>query len=192
MYPALAMLAASVLLGDDAALKRGAALRLSRRLALPGAVLILLVAYVQTFNGLLRSGHKDPIARMTAVGFAPIAADIASVAKRDADAGIVTTAYAPTGWLAFYLVPKLPIMQITEDYRWLQAPIAPAKLLQAPLLYVTEHPDSELPRADFAHVRFIAALARARDRVAIDTFYLYAVSGFRGGSLPHIANASVR
>jgi 4-amino-4-deoxy-L-arabinose transferase-like glycosyltransferase len=191
IYPALAVLAASALLGGDIASKQGTALKLSRRLALPAAVLILLVAYVQTFSGLLRSGHKDPIARMTAVGFAPIAGDIAAAAKHDADAGIVTTAYAPTGWLAFYLAPKLPVMEIGEDYRWLQAPTAQPKLLQAPLLYVTERPASELPRArsSFAHIRFIAALARARNGVTIDKFYVYAVSGFRGTSLPRIANA---
>ncbi len=194
LYPTLAVLAASALLAGDAPSKHGAALKLSRRLALPAAVLILLVAYVQAVSGLLRSGHKDPIARMTAVGFAAVADDIAQVAKRDRDAGIVTTAYAPTGWLAFYLVPKLPVMQITEEYRWLQAPPAPAKLLQAPLLYVTEHPATELPhvRSSFANTRFIAALARARNGVMIDNFYVYAVSGFRGTSIPRIANAPAR
>lgn len=193
LYPALAVLAASALLADGGPSRWRAAVKLSRRLALPTAALILSVAYVQAFSGLLRSGHRDPIARMTAVGILPVAADIATIAKRDGDAGIVTTSYAPTGWLSFYLVPKLPVMQINEDYRWLQAPVAPAGLLKVPLLYVTEHPDRELPRAraEFAHVRFVAALPRRRNGVTIDVFYLYTVSGFHGAP-PRVANAAER
>jgi 4-amino-4-deoxy-L-arabinose transferase-like glycosyltransferase len=194
LYPALAVLATSALLADDSPTKWSATLKLSRRLALPSAVLILLVAYVQAFSGILQFGHKDPIARTTAVGIAPVADEIAAVTKREGDAGLVTTGYAATGWLSFYLTPKLPVMELTEGYRWLQAPVAPIGLLQAPMLYVTEHPDKELPhaRADFARVRFIEAIARARNGVAIDRFYLYAVSGFRGTSMPRIANATAQ
>jgi 4-amino-4-deoxy-L-arabinose transferase-like glycosyltransferase len=192
IYPALAVLAVSALLAEEKPSVWAGALRLSRQLAFPAAVLILLVAYVQAFSGVLKLGHKDPIARITAVGFAPVAEEISAVAKRQGDAGIVTTSYAPAGWISFYLAPKLPVLQVTETYRWLATPIASPKLLQSPLLYVSQHPASDLPRARaaFANVRFVKTLTRVRNGAAIDTFTLFSVSGFHGKETPRIANAT--
>jgi len=192
LYPALAVLATTALIADPS--HQGAGRTLTRMLALPAAGLILLVAYVQAFSGAFVSGHKDPIARITAMGFAPVADEISAIAKREGAAGFVTTGYAPTGWLAFYVEPKMPVTEIGEDYRWLQAPAAPAKLLQAPLLYVSEHAGKELPRvrADFARVHFLTAIGRVRNGAVIDRFYVYGVSGFRGKPPLHIANVSAR
>jgi hypothetical protein len=192
IYPALTILAVSALLTEAKPSVWAAAMKLSRRLAFPAAALILLVAYVQAFSGVLKLGHKDPIARITAVGFAPVAEEISAIAKRQGNAGIVTTSYAPAGWIAFYLVPKLPVLQITETYRWLAAPAASPMLLQSPLLYVTQHPLSDLPRARaaFASVTFVKTLTRARNGAKIDTFTLFSVSGFHSKEAPRIANAT--
>ena len=191
-YPALIVLAAGVLY--PAPLKARAVVAFMRLLALPTAAIILFAVYAQAATGFLHWGHRDPIARMTAVAIAPVTKDISAIAARDHAAAIVTSNYVMTGWLAFYLDPKLPVIQVTEDYRWLSAPHADGRILAQPLLFVTQHPLSEQPTiADhFSTIKFERALTRTRNGLAVDKFYVFELTGFHGAPIGRIANVSGR
>jgi 4-amino-4-deoxy-L-arabinose transferase-like glycosyltransferase len=189
VYPAFMLLAASAFVTPSSGRRAESILRASRILAFPVAACILVVCYAQAFTGSLPLGSRDPIARMTATGIGPVARQISAIARQESAAGIVTTKYVVTGWLSFYLRPHIPVIPIAEDYRWLSSPRAGDALLRKPLLYVTQHPDRELALVTpyFSNVRLLAALDRKRDGVAIDTVFVYALSGFYGhavGRLP--------
>lgn len=153
-----------------------------RTLAVPFAALILAVVYAQAFFGVPLHG-RDPIARLTAIGFPKVADEVAALARAQNAPAIVTTSYATTGWLAFYVRPRIPVVQIGEDFRWLSAPQPTAQLLGAPLLFVTQQPQKSLPAimARFAHIQHLARLERTRNGTRIDDFDVYRVSGWRGG-----------
>lgn len=189
VYPAFVLLAAAVFVARSPNSRSESVLRVSRMLAFPAAACILAVTYAQAFTGSLPLGERDPIARMTATGIGPVAIAISGIAHQRNAAAIVTTKYVVTGWLSFYLRPHLPIVQMSQDFRWLSAPRAPIDLLHKPLLYVTQHPDRELPliASDFTRIDFVEALDRKQGRAVIDRVYVYSLSGFHGtmtGRLP--------
>jgi hypothetical protein len=179
VYPGLALLAASVVPAET---RLHVVVDWCRRLALPVAALVLAVSYAQTWTGLLPVGKADPIARMTAVGLQPVAQKISSMAEVEHSGALVTTRYVTSAWLAFYARPHLPIIQVTEIYRWSDAPMASADLLNKPLLYVTQHPDRELREVKlfFASVELKGCAPRMRSGVTIDYFCAYRLSGFHG------------
>ena len=191
VYPALVILAAS---GRSSAVpsKRSAAVAFSRLLALPAASLILLVVYAQAATGFLPLGYRDPLARMTAIGIAPVAKGISSLAMRDHAYAIMTSNYVLTCWLAFYINPRRPVIDITEDYRWLAAPRADKSALSGPLLYVTQHPatESSAVKGHFSSIKFETVLTRYRNGIPLDKFYVYVLSGFHGGPVGRIPTAS--
>jgi 4-amino-4-deoxy-L-arabinose transferase-like glycosyltransferase len=178
-YPAMAVLAAAT------AHEASRATRLIdwlHSLAIPVAATILAFSYVQTWTGLLPLGKSDPIARMMAVGFQPVANGIAARAKADRAAALVTTRYVNTGWLAFYNFPRLPVLQAAEEYRWTDAQAAPSSMLSKPLLYVTQDPGRELRFVTrlFAKVTFEACFPRIWSGVVVDSFCVYRLQGLRG------------
>lgn len=179
-YPALAILAAMALQTPTNRL-----LAWSRMAALPAAGLILIFVYAQTAFGFLDWGIYDPVSRMTAIGLAPVADDIAALAEQGHAAAILTTDYVTTGWLSFYLHPHMPVVPVAQDERYLQAPRPAAKLLQQPLLFVTRNPRDGLADVakHFAHITLQKTLARARSGTVIDRFYVYSVSGFDGAAI---------
>lgn len=181
VYPGLAILATAALRDAE-----GFAMRWLGRLAMPVAGLVLAFSYLQTWTGLLPAGKADPIARMTAIGFQPVATGISALAHDQHAAALVTTRYVNTGWLAFYVRPHLPVLQMAEEYRWTDMPAAGPKLLSRPLLYVTEHPERELRfvKRYFSQVTFKACLPRMRSGVRLDNFCLYSLSGFRPSTPP--------
>jgi len=185
VYPAFCLLAASpiALLSHNRHLE--GFLRPSRKLALPVAICVLVIVYAQAFTGMMPLGDRDPIERMTAIGITPVAQQIAAIAQRNNDAAVVTTKYVMTGWLSFYIRPHLPILQVSEDYRWLSSPRAGLDVLHKSLLYVTQHPDHELALvADhFSDISFVTVLNRSRNGVVIDKLFVYSLSGFRGNAV---------
>jgi 4-amino-4-deoxy-L-arabinose transferase-like glycosyltransferase len=188
VYPALALLAAQSLAKGSQAGMSGQLLRLGRMLALPAAALILAVAYVQAFFGVFPIGRHDPIARMTGVGFLPVAETVAEDAARLNAGAIATTNYSTTAWLAYYARSTLPVVQIADEARLLSSPRATAADLAGTLLYVTANPRDELPvvARHFSQIRFVARLVRARNGDAIDSFYAYRISGFHGAVVGRI------
>lgn len=189
VYPALAMLAARTFREIR---RRGAPSRTARLIgasALPIAGVILAVAYLQAFFGVLPMGRSDPIARMIGVGFRPVAAEIAAHAAKIHARAIVTTNYPTTAWLRFYESSPLPVIQISDDDRFLSSPRATGTSFDGNLLYVTQNAKRELStvRAHFSTAVFSSIVVRSRNGHPIDSFAIYAVRGFRGppsGRLP--------
>ena len=188
VYPAFVLLATSAFVSPSSGRRTEGLLRYCRVLVFPVAAFILLVGYTQAFTGSLLPAESDPIARMTATGIGPVARQISNIAHRENAAAIATTKYTMTGWLSFYLRPHIPIVQLSQDYRWLSAPRAGDDLLRKPLLYVTQHPEREMPlvATRFSNVRFLAALHRERGDTTIDTMFVYALSGFDGHDIGRV------
>jgi 4-amino-4-deoxy-L-arabinose transferase-like glycosyltransferase len=181
IYPALVLMAAAAtptIPGES----QSPIARFSARFALPAATLILFAVYTQAAFSILPIGYSDPIARMTAVGAAPVMQEISDLVQDNHARAIVTTKYVTTGWLLFYLRPHVPVIQVNEEYRWLSSPQATTEVLNEPLLYVTQNPSQELASVaqHFSHIAFIATLNRMRNGVTIDHFNVYRLSGFHG------------
>ena len=151
-----------------------------RALAIPVAALILLFVYAQAFFGVIPK--RDPIGRLTAFGIKPVVATIEKAAQDQHAQAIVTTSYATTAWLAFYLKPKIPVVQINEDFRWLSAPKADPALANGPLLFVTMQGEKTMPvvAARFAQIQHVGEIDRRRKRALIEKYDLYRVTGLRG------------
>lgn len=180
-YPAVVLLAAQ---SFAKAARSGPVERLSRAWALPVALLILFLVDVQASFGILPLGMRDPIARMTAIGFAPVAAQVDAEAAGLKARAIVTTNYAMTSWLSFYAHAPVDIVQVEDEKRFLSSPPAGREELAGNLLYVTARPDKELPgiHERFSQVSPLARLERSRNGHPISAIYLYRISGFRGGA----------
>lgn len=191
IYPALALLAAWVLWPVEpgqAEIRRQISLR---RTGIALAALILGASYIQTWTGVVPLGIQDPVGRMMAVDIGPAADEIGGIAAQEKAAAIVTTKYVVSGWLSFYLHPPMQIVQLNEEHRWLETPRASLALLRQPLVYVTQHPEHEIQviRAHFAQVVLKATIARVRNGVPIDDFYVYALSGFHGSPTGRMVNS---
>jgi 4-amino-4-deoxy-L-arabinose transferase-like glycosyltransferase len=190
IYPALAVLAAATAV---LAARKFSLLAISRMLALPVALCVLLVVYAQIITGVMPlTGRYDPVARMLAVGVAPVADDIEKIVAQRGASAIVTTDYVMTGWLSFYLHPTIPVIQITEDYRWLQTPRATADMLRAPLLYVTHNPKVEMQdaAAHFSSVKLDSTLVRRNRGAEVEKIYVYSLAGFHGAPIGRLPNAA--
>lgn len=183
LFPAFALLAAygadEVWTGRFA----GSTIAITRKLAIPVAALIIVFVSAQAFFGLV--AKRDPIGRLTAFGIKPVTQGVAQIAQKEDAAAILTTSYATTSWLAFYLKPHIPIVQVNEGFRWLAAPEADPALTQKPLLFVTMQGQKTMPEITtrFSDVRHLAEIDRRRKGVLIEKYDIYRVSGWRGGAL---------
>ena len=155
---------------------RGRALRFCQHAALPVAFFLTLLVYVQATRSLIPlEGTRDPIARLLAVGYAPLARDIDRLRLENGAQTILTTGYAQTGWLSFYLPSHPMVVQINERERWLAEPAPDPEVFEEPLLYVTEdwRDMSSLLNARFADVELIERLERSRNGVRIEGYAIY-------------------
>jgi hypothetical protein len=182
VYPAVALLAAQALSGLCGNTLSGKVVQVSRILALPVAAAILTVAYAQAFFGVLPLGRRDPIARMTAIGFRPVAERISMQALNGHVGAIITTNYATASWIAFYAAPSVPVVELASGCRFSSSPHVTPALLRGRLLYVTPAPEREMiqVRDHFSRIAFAGKIPRTRNGIAIDAYYLYTVSGYHG------------
>ena len=178
IFPAFAILAAWAADEDWRGTVTAPLMRIARAMAVPVAALMLVLVYAEAFFGVVPA--RDPIARLTAVGFKPVARSIANLAEHEHAAAIVTSSYATTAWLKFYGETRLPIVPVTEPYRWQFAPKADPALASQTLLYVNLEPRN--PQADargeFAHAELLARVPRLRRKAVIDRYDVYRVSGW--------------
>ena len=188
LFPTFALLAAYA--ADEIWTGRIArpSLAATRALAIPVAALILAFVYAQAFFGVVPK--RDPIGRLTAFGMQPVTDAVQAAAAAQGAHAIVTTSYATTGWLAFYLKPAVPVVQINEDFRWLSAPKADPALADGPLLFVTPQGEKTMPvvAARFAHIEHVGEIDRRRKGVLIEKYDLYRVSGLRGPVLGRLVS----
>ncbi len=189
LYPVLAISAARATFHVSSTKWVNRLTHVSRRWAAPVALVFLAVVYDQALTGFLPM--RDPTARLLASGFGPVAQKIALLQARTGAAGIVTTNYAPTGWLAFYVPGDQPVVQINEPYRWLNAPRASAGLLARPLLYVSEprREKIDVMRRRFTKVERLSTIARRRNGQVISQYDVWLLTGWRGTAAGRVTNA---
>jgi len=158
---------------------RGRALRFAQTAAMPTALILTLLAYAHALNPLIPvEGTRDPVSRLLAAGYRPLANQIDALRMENGAEGILTTSYVPTGWLSFYLPSRAPVIQINERNRWLAEPLPPDELFEGPLLYVTEdrRDQSQTLRERFAEVALLDRLQRRRGGVLIEDYAIYRVA----------------
>ncbi len=158
---------------------RGRALRFSQITAVPVALVITMVAYAHALNPLIPlGGTRDPVARLLAVGYLPLANEIDALRVENGAEAILTTGYAQTGWLSFYLPSRSAIIQINERERWLAEPPPPDEIFDGPLLYVTEERRDLSPMLvqRFADVALIDRLERRRGGRRVEGYTVYRVA----------------
>ncbi len=186
LFPAFAILAVTAMRADWTGRRRAPA-HAAGRLAIPVAGLLLATAYMQALFNIVPMGRNDPMARLLAVGMDGVTQAIATVQNSTGTSALVTTDYASTSWLRFYMPGEI-VVAATENFRWNVAAPAPA-LLQKPLLYVVEaqrdrHQDLT---AYFSDIKLVAETARSARGSTVALYRMYRVSGWRGtplGRLP--------
>ena len=137
-----------------------------------------MLAYAHALSPLIKlEGTRDPVARLLAVGYTRLANDIDVMRAEFSAEAILTTSYAQTSWLSFYLPSRTEVVQINERDRWLAEPAPPDDLFEGPLLYVTEEWRDLSPMLveRFADVELIGSLERRRRGVHIEEYAIYYV-----------------
>jgi hypothetical protein len=179
LYPVLAIAASAACL--QLAERRGpSVLRFSRRFAVPLAAFMLALIYAQALWGVVPR-VRDPVSRLLAVGMNRVVDDIESLREHARADTILTTSYALTGWLSFYMPTHPPTIQINERFRYGNEPSPAPSLFAGPMLYVTEmrNDQSSLLATRFAHVMPLAHIARYRNGATIDEYAVYSVEGLK-------------
>jgi 4-amino-4-deoxy-L-arabinose transferase-like glycosyltransferase len=188
LSPALALAAAEAWTRADWSGWTESVWRVSRRVAVPVATVLLMAVYAQALFGVIPLGRSDPLARLLAVGFDRVAVNIEVQQAGIGAAAVLTTDYASTSWFSFYLPSHPKIVQLDEEFRFPNAAHADAALLSRPLIYVVEsrHDRHTLVAEHFRHVVAVAQFDRLRRDVPIAHYVIYWVEGLRGAPLGRI------
>ncbi len=154
-------------------------------LALPVGLIMAAAVYVQAIFGVVPLDAVDPTARQLGAGWPALGAEIDTLRRQNGARTVLTTSYALTGWLAFYLPSRPPVVQINERVRWVNAPAPDPTLFFGASLYVCQGDctDVEIIRARYSTVQELARLTRKRNGVEIDTYRVYRVQNLRGDPL---------
>jgi len=157
---------------------------LSRRLAVPVALVLTALLYLHALFLVLPLKRYDIIAQQISPGRS-IAAEIDAVRARIGADVVITTGYRLAGWLAFYLPSRSQVVQINERIRMANEPEPKPELFLGPLLYVMEERDSKLQlvRALYGEVKEVGRLNRIKYGYVLDTFVLYSVARPKGDPL---------
>jgi len=178
LYPMFAICAVAAMRWELPGWK-GGLVKVARAGALPTAFVFTIVAYAQALVPILPiDGTRDPIARLLAVGYAPLAYRIEEERLRLGAPVVLTTSYAQTGWLSFYIPSNAWIYQINERERWLAEPPPPPEIFDGQMLYVTEtrRDMADMLSERFAVVERLETLERRRGDALIEEYALYRVS----------------
>jgi 4-amino-4-deoxy-L-arabinose transferase-like glycosyltransferase len=157
--------------------------RLLRSGAVPVAVLILAAVYAQALFRVVPLDRVDTLNQHLASGMKDVTAPIARVVSLTGARGIVTTDFAMTAWLRFYLASPVPVIQLTDEFRYPFAPRATASDLGGTLIYVAPDINLEvlpLLEARFSTVEPVKDTLRQGDGESAPPFYFYRLSGFKG------------
>src|SRR6185437_12595370 len=94
-----------------------------------------------------------------------VVTDIDSLRARTHAGAILTTGYALTGWLAFYLPGHPPVIQLNERSRYLNEAPPDPQLFDAPLIYVSQarNEQTRYLATRFAHVEPLGHVRRTRN-----------------------------
>lgn len=157
----------------------------SQRLAAPVGLAIAGFLYLQTVFGIVPLGSVDPTARQIGAGWPALAARIDTIRIETGARAILTTSYAATGWLSFYLPSRPPVVQLNERIRWVHAPEPDPALFRGPLLYVclAECDAAPMVRARYERVEELGKYSRTRRGVQIESYVVYRVEHPKGDPL---------
>lgn len=157
----------------------------SVRLAAPIGLAMAALIYAQALFGIIPLGAADPTARQLGAGWRALGTEIDGLRKRASAPTVLSTSYAATAWLSFYLPSRPPVIQVNERIRWVNAPPPDPALFRGPLLYVCQAicDEAETVRQRYATFEEIARLPRTRRGVEIEVYMVYRVAGLRGDPL---------
>lgn len=157
----------------------------SRRLATPIALAMMFVTGLNASHFLIPLGRSDIFAQQISPGRRQVVPQVEALRLQIGAATVITTDYRTTGWLAFYLPSRPPVIEIAERIRWVNAPEPSAASFAGPLLYVmdTRRDDTPIVRRLYEEVEEIARLSRREYGVDLDTYIVYRVARPRGDPL---------
>ncbi len=149
----------------------------TRRAAMPIAALLVAVVYGQALFGTIHM--RDPVSRLLGYGMGPLVSDIEAASAREHASAVVTTNYALTGWLAFYLDRRTPVIQLNERSRYLNEGSPDPQNLRGPLIYVSQERNEEVDYLSrrFTHVVPLEYVPRTRNGVVLDRYVIFRLDG---------------
>ena len=107
---------------------------------------------------------------------------------------VVASNYGLASWLAFYLPPGTPVVQLNERIRWVNAPEPDPALFSGPILYVGDaniDPTAMLRRL-YASVTSEGQVSRKRNGRPIETYRLDRLADPKGDPLDRTPPAELR
>jgi 4-amino-4-deoxy-L-arabinose transferase-like glycosyltransferase len=157
--------------------------RVSRAAALPVAIVMLGIVYLQAFFNIVPLGRADPMTRLMGVGIPELGVEVEKARVANGAGAILTTDYPTSGWLAFYTPGRPPLIQVGDDNRWLAAPVPSPILEERPMIYVAEarFDLSGMLSRHFKQVSLLQYIERKRDGRPIAHYVLYRVQGLKAG-----------
>ncbi len=157
---------------------------LSRRCAVPVGIALLAIVGLQATVGIIPL-HRDPTARLLAVGWRDLAQDIEALRVKTDARCVVASNYGITAWLAFYLPPETCVVQMTERIRWVNAPEPDPSLFAGRVLFVG---DADIDMTGWLRTRYGTVepkgnLSRTRNGLPIESYRVDLLAGLRGDPL---------
>ncbi|HXZ09753.1 MAG TPA: glycosyltransferase family 39 protein, partial [Paraburkholderia sp.] len=179
-YPAFAIVAAVAAVAIDWRGVMRPIADVSRRLALPFGVGLVLLVALQAEFGLLPL-RKDPTARLLGVGWRALAADIEAARTRLGARCVIGMNYGLVSWLAFYLPAGTCVAQINERMRWVNMPEPPAELFSGKVLFVGDAniDASGTLQARYARIAPQGTMVRSRGDTPVETYRIDLVEGLK-------------
>jgi hypothetical protein len=145
----------------------------SNRWAVPGSIALFLLLMLQINFGLLSGNRVDPWVRITAVGFRPVADQIASIRDRLGASCVLVGDFGTTAWLTFYLPKGSCVAQRNERHRWANMPEPDAARLRGKLLFVAaNYPAWRYLGHHTKQDKPVAQLERKRGAAVIENYEL--------------------
>jgi hypothetical protein len=184
VYPAFAIVAAVAAEGLDWRGRVAGLVDFSRRSAVGTGVVMFVALALQATFGLFPL-RRDPTARMLAVGWRELASDIEALRARLGANSIITMNYGLASWLAFYLPPQTPVVQINERIRWVNMPEPDRALFAGRVLYLGDEniDPTGMLQARYGRVEPVGRLSRERRGVPIATYRVDLLEGLTGDPL---------
>jgi 4-amino-4-deoxy-L-arabinose transferase-like glycosyltransferase len=183
VFPALAIVAAIAAHGIDWRSFWEHLARFAHRTAVPVALFLAGVIYLQALIGVIPIGPRDPTARILGAGMADVATEVEQLREMAGAKGILTPSYALTGWLSFYLPRDVPVVQIGQRYRWYQEPEPAPDIIAGPLIYIDRSGSRSPGIVSYRRIEEVAQVTRRRGATIVEEYELLLVSDPDGDPL---------
>jgi 4-amino-4-deoxy-L-arabinose transferase-like glycosyltransferase len=151
----------------------------SRRLAVPVALGMAALIYLQAVFGMFPLGPTDPTAHTLGAGWRQLGVQMDQVRQRLGAPVVLTLDYGLASWLAFYMPSHPPVEQINGRMRYVNAPEPDPALFRGTIMYVCMVECADIPnlRTRFTTVEPAAALSRTRHGVDLQDYLVYSMQG---------------